>query len=182
MGRDPVYRQTAIAMGTLLAKRGYGLVYGGGGVGLMREVADAALAAGGEAIGVIPKDLFDHEIGHEGLTELHVVGSMHERKALMADLSAGFIALPGGIGTMEELFEVWTWGQLGVHHKPCGVLNVKGYFDGLKKFIDHVVEEEFLRAKHRAMLQIREDPEALLEALLAYEPPVQSKWIDQSAT
>lgn len=181
-GGDPAYGDAADTMGQLLAKRGIGVVYGGGGVGLMARVADAALAAGGEVIGVIPKDLFDHEIGHDGLTKLHIVASMHERKAMMADLSDGFIALPGGIGTMEELFEVWTWGQLGVHAKPCGILNVDGYFDGLLAFLNHMVEERFLRHKHRAMLQVSTDGNALINSLLAFEPLSQSKWLDRSAT
>ncbi|MGF1606609.1 MAG: TIGR00730 family Rossman fold protein [Rhodothalassiaceae bacterium] len=182
MGRNPVYRDHAAQLGGLIARRGLGLVYGGAGIGLMRVVADAALAEGGEVIGVIPKDLFDHEVGHEGLTELHRVGSMHERKALMAELSSGFIALPGGIGTLEELFEVWTWGQLGVHAKPCGLLNVAGYFDRLTGFVDHMVEEGFLRDKHRAMLRLSADPSALLEDLLSYQPEPATKWIDAAAT
>ena len=145
-GAKAAYAEAAGDLARLLAERGIGVVYGGGKVGLMGILADTALAAGGEVIGVIPQDLIDREIGHTGLTELHVVGSMHERKALMAELSDGFVALPGGAGTLEELIEIYTWSQLGLHDKPMGVLNVAGYYDGLAALLDHAVQEGFLRA------------------------------------
>jgi uncharacterized protein (TIGR00730 family) len=145
----------------------------------MRELADTALAAGGEVIGVIPRALIDREIGHPGLTELRVVDSMHERKAQMADLSDAFVALPGGIGTLEELIEVYTWSQLGLHSKPCGLLNVTGYYDALAAFLDHAVTEGFLRAQHRAVLTVADEPSALLDRLAGFEPPTVRKWIDR---
>jgi uncharacterized protein (TIGR00730 family) len=181
-GSDPAYAESARALGTELAARGIGLVYGGGKVGLMGAIADAALAAGGEAIGVMPQALIDREIGHTGLTELKVVDSMHERKALMAELSDAFVALPGGIGTLEELIEIYTWSQLGIHDKACGVLNVRGYYDGLATFLDHAVSEGFLRAQHRAVLSIAEDPADLLDALAAFEPPRVGKWLELDQT
>jgi uncharacterized protein (TIGR00730 family) len=158
--------------------RGIGLVYGGGNVGLMGAVADAALAAGGEVIGVIPEDLMAREVGHHGLSELQVVGSMHERKLRMAELSDGFVALPGGIGTIEELVEVWTWSQLGIHAKPCGLLEVAGYYRPLLAFFDRAVEEGFLRAQHRSALHSDDEPERLLEAMAAWQPPRLGKWAD----
>jgi uncharacterized protein (TIGR00730 family) len=164
-GSRPEYRDTAEAFGRLLAREGIGLVYGGGRLGLMGVVADAALAAGGEAIGTLPQKLVALEVAHRGLSELHVVDSMHERKALMADLSDGFVALPGGIGTLEELFEVWAWLHLGYHDKPCGLLNVSGFYDPLITFLDKVVEEGFLRADTRAMLFCEENGERLLAAM-----------------
>jgi uncharacterized protein (TIGR00730 family) len=170
-GARPEYLAAARAFGDLLARQGIGLVYGGAGVGLMGALADAALESGAEVIGVIPRALVEAEIAHEGLTKLHVVDGMHERKALMAELSDGFVALPGGAGTLEELFEVWTWGQLGLHTKPSGLLNVGGYYDGLSAFIDRMVEEEFLLAPYRAMLLVEDDPEKLLRRLRAYRPP-----------
>jgi hypothetical protein len=143
----------------------------------MGEVADAALAAGGEVIGVIPYALEAREVGHRGLTEMHVVDSMHERKARMADLSDGFLALPGGIGTLEELFEVWTWGQLGLHSKPCALLDVAGYYSPLLAFLDRTVDEGFLRPAHRAVLLVDADPEALLDRMAGFTPPAVEKWI-----
>lgn len=178
-GSDPAYAQAAGALATLLAERGMGLVYGGGNVGLMRVLADAALAAGGETIGVMPRALLDREIGHRGLTELRVVDSMHERKALMAELSDAFVAVPGGIGTLEELIEVYTWSQLGLHRKASGVLNVRGYYDGLATFLDHAVAEGFLRPQHRAVLTVAEDPAELLDRLAAWEPPSVGKWLER---
>lgn len=175
-GANPIYAETAAELGRSLAKAGVTLVYGGGEVGLMGVVADAAMAAGGEVIGVIPQSLQDSEVGHRGLTRLEVVSGMHARKARMAELSDAFIALPGGLGTLEELFEVWTWGQLGYHKKPLGLLEVNGFYGKLTGFLDHLVEERFVRQQHRSMLQIRDTPEALLEALQAWEPGVTSKW------
>lgn len=176
-GARPEYAQAARAMGTLLAGRGIGLVYGGGRVGLMGVVADAVLAAGGEAIGVIPEALMRREVGHVALTELHVVGSMHERKALMADLSAGFIAMPGGYGTFEEFCEVLTWSQLGIHPKPCGLLNVAGYYAPLLAMFDHAVAEGFVRTTHRGIVLEADDPASLLERMAAFHPPAAEKWI-----
>jgi len=176
-GFAPVHADAAKAIGAGIARRGLGLVYGGGHVGLMGMVADAALAAGGEAIGVIPKALADLEVAHHGLTALHVTSSMHTRKAMMADLSDGFVALPGGIGTFEELFEIWTWAQLGDHDKPVALLNVAGFYDPLIAFLDSVVAAGFLRRQHRDMLIVRDDVASLLDALRDYEPPDLDKWI-----
>lgn len=171
-GRDEAYVEAAATVGRLLAERGITLIYGGGSVGLMGACADACLAAGGKVVGVIPKHLLDMEVGHINLTAMHVVDTMHERKAMMAELANGFIVLPGGIGTMEEFFEIWTWGQLGIHHKPFGVLNVAGYYDALFSFIATMVEQGFLKIQQAAMTQLSEDPEMLLDALAAYVPPV----------
>lgn len=179
LGRRPIYAQAAQRLGTLIAERGIGLVYGGGAVGLMGLLADAASRAGGEVIGVIPEALRAREHDHDGLTHLHVVGTMHERKAMMADLSDGFVALPGGIGTFEELFEVWTWAQLGYHAKPCGLLNVGGFYDGLSGFIDNVVDEGFLKPEHRRMLVVEREPEAMLDTIVGYLAPRTDKWIDR---
>ena len=171
MGARPEYAEAARATGRLIAQRGLGLVYGGGEVGLMGVLANAAMAAGGEVIGVIPEALMRMEVSHPELTALHVVNTMHERKAMMADLSDAFIALPGGIGTLEELFEVWTWGQLGIHPKPLGFLDVDGYYGHLHTFLDHSVSEGFLKDRHRAMTAVESDPAALLNRLNAYVPP-----------
>ena len=179
-GRHPAYAEAARALARLLAERGIGLVYGGGKVGLMGVLADTILEEGGEAIGVIPRDLMDREIGHAGLTDLHVVGSMHERKALMAELSNGFVAVPGGIGTLEELIEVYTWSQLGLHAKPMGLLDVRGYYGPLAALLDHAVQEGFLREEHRAALHVAEDPAELLERLAAWQPPRVEKWFDRT--
>jgi uncharacterized protein (TIGR00730 family) len=169
-----------VDLARLLAREGIGLVYGGAHVGLMGLLADTVLAEGGEAVGVIPRGLVDREIGHTGLTDLHVVGSMHERKALMAELSDAFVALPGGLGTLEELFEIYTWAQLGLHQKPCALLNVEGYYTGLAAFLDHAVDERFLRAEHRATLIVEEDVEALMDSLRRYDPSMAApKWIDR---
>jgi len=169
--------QEARKLGAALARHGVGLVYGGASVGLMGAVADAALEAGGHVTGVIPQALVDKEIAHRGLSDLRVVGSMHERKALMADLSDGFIALPGGIGTLEELFEVWTWAQLGYHKKPCALLNVSGYYDKLMGFLDEITQRRFVREVHRAMLIVRSDAEDVIEAIKGYEAPQVAKWV-----
>jgi hypothetical protein len=153
-------------------------VYGGGNVGLMGELADAALAAGGEVIGVIPEALVAWEVAHAGLTELRVVGSMHERKAVMAELADGFLSLPGGYGTFEEFCEILTWAQLGLHAKPCGLLNVEGYFNALLALFDHSVRERFVRPEHRAMVLEERDPARLLDRMAAYRAPVREKWIE----
>lgn len=176
-GFDPVHGEAARALGDALGQAGIDLVYGGGRVGLMGIVADAAMAAGSRAIGVIPKALADLEVAHHGLTELHIVGSMHARKAMMADLSDGFIALSGGIGTFEELFEIWTWGQLGDHAKPVALLNIAGFYDKLTAFLDDVVTAGFLRDAHRAMLMVDRDPAALVAKIRDYRAPVVEKWI-----
>ncbi len=176
-GRLPAYREAAAALGRTLAERGVGVVYGGASVGLMGVVADAALAAGGEVIGVIPRALMDRELGHAGLTELRVVGSMHARKAMMAELSDGFVALPGGAGTLEEIFEIWTWAQLGDHDKPCGLLNVAGFYDRLIGFLDHAASEGFMRVEHRRMLLAADTVAALLETFRLYRAPRVVKWI-----
>ena len=179
-GNDPAYAEAAQKLGRTLAERDTTLVYGGGHVGLMGVVADAALGAGGEVIGVMPRALVDREIGHTGLTKLHVVHSMHERKALMSRLSAGFIALPGGNGTLEEFFEVLTWAQLGEHDKPCGLLNVAGYYDPLLTVFDQMVDRAFLKKEHRELVLVQGDPTALLESFESYEPPKTIKWIGDS--
>jgi uncharacterized protein (TIGR00730 family) len=177
-GTSPLYVEAARNFGALLARRGIGLVYGGGSIGLMGQVADGACAAGGEVIGVIPEALQARERDHEGLSQLHIVSTMHERKAMMAELADGFVALPGGIGTFEELFEVWTWSQLGYHDKPCAILNVNGFYDAMREFIDHVVTEGFLRKEHRDMLIVHDDPERLLDAVVNFTPTQQStQWI-----
>ena len=178
-GARPIYREAAEALGRSLAERGLTLIYGGGAVGLMGVVADAALAAGGEVIGIIPQSLKRAEVGHNGLTRLEVVDGMHARKARMAELADAFIALPGGLGTLEELFEVWTWGQLGYHAKPLGLLEVDGFYSRLGDFLDHLVAERFVREPHRAMLQISESPGDLLERLAAWQPTVAPKWVDR---
>jgi uncharacterized protein (TIGR00730 family) len=180
-GARPEYAAVATALGTLLAQRGIGLVYGGASVGLMGTMADAALAAGGEVHGVIPRGLFPDEIPHGGLTGQHVVDSMHERKALMAELSDGFVAMPGGSGTLEEIFEVFTWLQLGIHGKGSVLLDVAGYWDPLEALLDRAVEERFLRAEHRAMLPSVETPEDAVATLEAFHAPRYGKWIDRPA-
>lgn len=179
IGTNPAYREAAVALGQAIARRGLTLVYGGGSVGLMGAVADAAMAAGGEVIGVMPQSLIDAEIGHKGLPRLEVVDGMHARKARMAELSDAFIALPGGLGTLEELFEVWTWGQLGYHAKPLGLLDVNGFYEKLGGFLDHIVEEGFVRPQHRAMLLLGKQPDELLNAMEEFVPPVLPKWVDK---
>jgi uncharacterized protein (TIGR00730 family) len=176
-GDRPGYVAAARELGTTLARQGIGLVYGGASVGLMGAVADAALTAGGEVIGVIPEALVRKEVAHGGPVDLRIVGSMHERKAMMAELSCGFVALPGGIGTLEELFEIWTWAQLGHHRKPCALLNVGGFYDPLIAFLDGIVERRFLKAEHRGMLIVVDAPDALLARLRDYAPPVVGKWL-----
>lgn len=169
-------------MGVVLSRRGIGLVYGGGSVGLMRVVADTVIKEGCEVIGVIPEALAIKEVAHQGLKDLRIVGSMHERKALMAELSDAFIALPGGYGTLEEFCEVLTWAQLGLHRKPCGILNVKGFYDPLLSFLDHAVSEGFVREVHRSLILVEQDPERLLDKLIDYQPPALDKWIDRDET
>jgi uncharacterized protein (TIGR00730 family) len=182
-GARPAYAEATAETARLLVDQGIGVVYGGGHVGLMGVLADTAMAAGGEVIGVMPQALVDREIGHQAITDLRVVGSMHERKALMTELSDAFIALPGGAGTLEELFEVYTWAQLGLHTKPCALLDVEGYYSGLAAFLDHAVEERFLREEHRAALMVERDPARLLERLREFEPEtVTPKWIDREQT
>lgn len=176
-GRRPEYVEGAKHLARVLVAEDVGLVYGGASVGVMGVLADTMLADGGEVIGIIPEDLVDQEVAHNGLTALHVVDSMHDRKARMADLSDGFVALPGGLGTIEELFEVLTWAQLGLHRKPCGLLNVCGYYDQLSDFLDHTVSEQFVKEKHRSMLIVEEDPNRLLSRFKSYEAPHEGKWI-----
>jgi uncharacterized protein (TIGR00730 family) len=176
-GNSPVYREAAERVGRLLAERGIGLVYGGGTVGLMGVIADTVCAAGGEVIGVIPEALRAREHDHPGITQLHVVKTMHERKAMMAKFADGFLCLPGGIGTLEEIFEAWCWSQLGYHEKPCGLLNVNGFYTPMSTFIDSVVSEGFLQPRHRAMLLIDDDPDILLDRMAAYLPPQTEHWL-----
>ena len=184
-GSNPLYAQAAGLLGQAIGKRGLVLVYGGGRIGLMGVLADAAMAAGGEVIGVIPEALALKEVAHDGLTELRVVGSMHERKAMMAELSDAFIAMPGGFGTFEEFCEVVTWAQLGTHLKPCGLLNVKGYFDPLLALFDLGVAEGFIRPQHRALVLEDVDPDRLLHRIVHWNPaeiePV-VKWIELDQT
>ena len=179
-GGDLAYRAAATDLGHRLAERGIELVYGGASVGLMGAVADAAMEGGGHVIGVIPQSLVDREIAHPAIADLRVVESMHERKALMADLADAFVALPGGVGTLEELFEVYTWNQLGLHAKPLGLFNVRGYFDGLARFLDHAVAERFVTQQNRAMLLVSEHLDELLDGLDAWQAPRQPKWIDRA--
>lgn len=176
-GARPEHARATRRLGEALAARGLGLVYGGGSVGLMGVLADAVLAAGGEAIGVIPRALQECEVGHLGLTELHVVETMHERKARMAALADAFVALPGGLGTLEELFEAWTWGLLGIHGKPLGLLEVEDFYAPLIAFLDHAVAHGFVREAHRAMLLVETQPGALLDRLAAYRPPPVRPWL-----
>jgi len=177
-GARPDYVEAARSLGRLLAQRGIGIVYGGSNVGLMAALADAMMDELGDIIGVIPRMLVEREVANTSLTDLRIVDSMHARKAMMAELADGFIALPGGIGTLEEFFETWTWGQLGMHAKPCGLLNVAGYFDPLLAFLDHAVTEQFVREVHRAMVVVESDPAALLARFESYEPPRVVKWLN----
>lgn len=181
-GNDPALLESAGALGRALLARGYGLVYGGASIGLMGRVADTVLAGGGHVVGVMPDFLVAHEIAHRSLTELKVTTSMHERKDMMASLSDGFIALPGGFGTLEEFFEVITWAQLGLHAKPCGLLNVNGYYDSLLRFLDTAVENRLLRQENRDMVLVAPDADTLLDRMQAYAPPTITKWLDTSRT
>lgn len=181
-GESSRYLEAASDMGRLLAEEDIGLVYGGSRIGVMGRLADSALDAGGTVVGVIPDALIDREVAHRGLTELRVVDSMHERKAVMAGLADAFVALPGGLGTLEEFCEVLTWAQLGLHRKPCGVLDVGEYFQPLVALLDHMVREGFLARIHRAMVQVETTPEALLARLWEYEPPQVPRWIEVDDT
>ncbi|WKJ89269.1 TIGR00730 family Rossman fold protein [Methylomonas montana] len=181
-GRREAYATAAFGLAEALVSRNIRLVYGGAGIGIMGMVADRVLKLGGQVIGVIPKALAHKEVAHPNLTELHVTSSMHERKMRMAELSDGFIALPGGIGTLEELFEIWTWAQLGFHDKPCGLLNVAGYYDALIQFLDHVLAEQFVKPHHRGMLIMETDPNLLLDRYSNYQPPAVKHWLSEDET
>jgi uncharacterized protein (TIGR00730 family) len=178
-GADPEYATAVVELAEELVRRGLGVVYGGGRAGLMGVLADAAMAAGGEVIGVIPQGVLEREVAHRGLTDLRVVASMHERKQLMADLADGFVAAPGGIGTLEELVEVVTWSQLGIHRKPMGLLDVAGYWGPLHAWLDAAVDARFMRPEHRAVLLSEREPAALLDALASWSPPAVKKWLDR---
>lgn len=180
LGDNPAYADAARSLAKVMVNQGIALVYGGGNVGLMGVIADEVLRLGGKATGVIPQALMDKEVGHTGLTKLHVVKDMHERKAMMAELSDGFIAMPGGIGTLEELFEVFTWAQLGFHDKPIGILNARGFYDGLIGFLHHIVGEGFLHAVHASVLIHDADPTALVARILAYKPHCVQKVFDRA--
>lgn len=181
-GVDSRYAEAAAELGRLMADRGIGLVFGGGSVGLMGTIADAVLDAGGEVVGVIPRKLATKELLHPRVPDMRVVDSMHARKALMAELAGSFIALPGGLGTFEELFEVVTWTQLGYHRKAAGLLNVAGYFDPLARLIDHAIQEGFIKPKHRGLIVIEERPAALLDRLAAHELPPLPRWLEAAET
>ncbi len=181
-GTKAAYANAARDTGRAIAEQGLTLVYGGAKVGLMGAVADAALEAGGTVIGVLPTSLQEKELAHEGLSELHIVSSMHERKALMAEKSDAFLTLPGGAGTMEELFEVWTWGQLGLHLKPCGFLNTDGFYDKLLDFLDYQTAEGFMKPVMRQMVQAAPTPAQLLKLFRGYQPPATPKWIKSDET
>jgi len=177
-----VYERVARAMGELFAQRSIRLIYGGGGIGLMGAIANAAMNAGGEVVGVIPHALRRKELAYHQLTQLHVVGTMHERKQMMADLSDGFVAMPGGFGTFEEFCETLTWAQLGLHNKPCGMLNVNGYYDAMLAMFDHAVREQFVSVRHRQMSTAQTEPPALLDAMAAYQAPPTEKWLMRDET
>lgn len=175
-GADPAYAEAAVSLGQALVSRNYGLVYGGGNNGLMGTIASAVLAAGGHVTGIIPDALVERELAKTDIQDIRVVSSMHERKAMMESLSDGFIAMPGGIGTQEEIFEALTWAQLGIHAKPCGLLNVASYYDGLIEFLDHATTEQFLKSGHRSILITEDQPETLLDRFEAYQPPAVRSW------
>jgi uncharacterized protein (TIGR00730 family) len=181
-GRQPDYARVARQLARAMVSRNIDLVYGGASVGVMGEIANAVLEEGGDVIGIIPKGLFVKEVAHTGITELREVDSMHERKALMAELSDGFIALPGGLGTIEEILEIITWSQLGMHRKPCGLLNVCHYYDKLIGFLDHAVSEQFIKTSHRSTILIDERVDVLLEKFEAYKAPEAGKWINIKST
>jgi len=179
-GATPVYAEAARGLAQAMVKQGIALVYGGGNVGLMGIIADEVLRLGGQATGVIPQALLQKELGHKGLTQLHIVKDMHERKAMMADLSDGFIAMPGGVGTLEELFEVFTWAQLGFHQKPIGLLNVDGFYDGLLQFIQHMVSQRFLKGEQADILIAAAQGEELLQRFKSFVPHLVPKWLDRN--
>jgi uncharacterized protein (TIGR00730 family) len=181
VGARASYTEAAQRLGTLMARRGIGLVYGGGNVGLMGVIADAVMSAGGSAIGVMPRNLIAREIGHAGITELRVVDTMHQRKALMADLSSGFIALPGGYGTFDEFFEVVTWTQLGLHRKGCGLLNIDGYYDPFVAMLDRAVTEGFIKPENRSLVLDDSSPDRLLNRVLAFHAPATEQWLDRQS-
>ena len=176
-GSQPIYMTAAHQMGMGLAQRGLGLVYGGGRVGLMGAVADGTIAGSGKVTGIIPQSLVDRELAHVGLSKLHVVTSMHARKAMMAEIADAFIAMPGGFGTLDELFEIITWAQLGIHYKPIALLNIGGYFDPLLTFIEHMATEGFIKPEHRGAILVKNDVDSLLDTLLSYQPPQLEKWL-----
>jgi uncharacterized protein (TIGR00730 family) len=180
-GSQPDYTEAAKRLARALVRRNIEVVYGGASVGTMGVLANAALAEGGHVIGIIPQAILGREVVHRGLSDLRVVASMHERKTLMAELSDGFIALPGGLGTLDELFEILTWGQLGLHQKPCGLLNIRDYYRGLIDFLDHAVAERFIADVHRAMLLVEEEPERLLDHFERYQAPTVAKWVDRAS-
>jgi uncharacterized protein (TIGR00730 family) len=179
VGRQPEYIHGARRIGKLIATKKMTLVYGGGNIGLMREVADSALSAGGKVIGVMPRSIVEKEIAHQNITKLHIVGSMHERKALMAEISDGFIALPGGFGTIDELFEIMTWNQLEIISKPTGLLNINGFFDQLINYISHAVSEKFVRKEHQENLIVDVDETRLMSRMADFRPVAAEKWIDR---
>jgi uncharacterized protein (TIGR00730 family) len=181
-GADPRYVEGARAFGSLLAQSGRRIVYGGGNTGLMGALADGALSAGGEIVGVMPRHLVEREVAHRGLTQLDIVSSMHERKARLAEMADAFVALPGGLGTLEEFTEIWTWGQLGLHRKPYGILDVAGYYAPLLAFLDHALAQGFVRPEHRAMVHVSDDPAALLDAMEHAPPPALPKYLDRATT
>lgn len=181
-GADPRYIEGARLLGHAIATSNRALVYGGAKVGLMGAVADAALAAGGRVVGVLPQALVEKELAHPDLTELHIVSSMHERKQLMADRADAFVAMPGGLGTLEELFEVWTWAQLGIHQKPLGLFGPRDFFAPLLRYLDHLVHERFVRPQHRELIAVEESAEALLERLARHQPVPSPQWLDRSET
>jgi uncharacterized protein (TIGR00730 family) len=180
-GSQPDYTEAAKRLARALVRRNIEVVYGGASVGTMGVLANAALAEGGHVIGIIPQAILGREVVHRGLSDLRVVASMHERKTLMAELSDGFIALPGGLGTLDEIFEILTWGQLGLHQKPCGLLNIRDYYRGLIDFLDHAVAEKFIADVHRAMLLVEEEPERLLDRFEGYQAPTVAKWVDRAS-
>ena len=181
-GNDPAYLETAVKVGEFLVANSVELVFGGGRVGLMGRIADTVMAKGGKAIGVIPAALDKKEIAHHGLTELHIVDSMHERKAMMAELSDGFVAMPGGFGTFEEFCEIVTWAQLGIHQKPCALLNVNGFYDHMITMFDHSTRQGFIRDEHRGIVLVESDIESLFDLMKNYVPPIIEKWIDKEST
>ena len=181
-GTDPEFAENAVELGKYLAENGIRLVYGGGRVGLMGRIADAVLENGGEVTGIIPYSLAEKEVAHQSLTALHVVDSMHERKAMMENLSDGFIAMPGGFGTFEELCEMITWAQLGLHGKPCGILNVKGYYDGLLEMFDNAMQKAFVRPEHRGLLNASASVEDLMVQMSEYKTPIKEKWLDRDSS